>query len=80
LNPHYIDTDGPANHMGETLEDRIKEFHTYNSIPVLGLREGSWLEIKGRNITLKGNGKARLFRQNQQAEEIESGSDLSFVK
>ncbi|MEN9875901.1 MAG: hypothetical protein RLZZ529_898 [Bacteroidota bacterium] len=80
LNPHYIDTDGPANHMGETREDRIKEFHTYNSIPVLGLREGSWLEIKGGNITLKGNGKARLFRQNQQAEEIESGSDLSFVK
>ena len=80
LNPHYIDTDGPANHMGETREDRIKEFHTYNSIPVLGLREGSWLEIKGENITLKGNGKARLFRQNQQAEEIESGSDLSFVK
>jgi dipeptidase E len=80
LNPHYIDNDKPSNHMGETREDRIKEFHTFNSIPVLGLREGSWLEIKGDIITLKGNLKARLFRQNQTPEELESGSDLSFVK
>jgi dipeptidase E len=80
LNPHYIDTDGTANHMGETREDRIKEFHELNSIPVLGLREGSWLDIKGDSIVLKGNLKARLFRQNQQAEELESGTDLRFVK
>lgn len=80
LNPHFIDAEGPANHMGETREDRIKEFHAFNSIPVLGLREGSWLDIKGNTITLKGPLKARLFRQNQAPEELESGSDLSFVK
>jgi dipeptidase E len=80
LNPHYINFDGPENHMGETREDRIKEFHEFNSIPVLGLREGSWLDIKGDSIVLKGNLKARLFRQNQQAEELESGTDLRFVK
>jgi len=80
LNPHYINSDGPENHMGETREDRIKEFHAFNSIPVLGLREGSWLDIKGDSIVLKGNLKARLFRQNQQAEELESGTDLRFVK
>jgi len=80
LNPHFIDSEGLDTHMGETREDRIKEFHTFNSIPVLGLREGSWLEIKGDIITLKGNHKARLFRQNQTPEELESGSDLSFVK
>lgn len=80
LNPHYIDNDKPSNHMGESREDRIKEFHTFNSIPVLGLREGSWLEIKGETITLKGNLKARLFKQNQEPEELESGSNLSFIK
>ena len=80
LNPHYIDSDAPSNHMGETREARIKEFHAFNSIPVLGLREGSWLEIKGNAITLKGNLKARLFRQNQLPEELESGADLSFIK
>ena len=80
LNPHFIDSEGPDNHMGETREDRIKEFHVFNSIPVLGLREGSWLDIKGNSIVLKGNLKARLFRQNQLPEELESGTDLRFVK
>jgi dipeptidase E len=80
LNPHYIHNDKPSNHMGETREDRIKEFHTFNSIPVLGLLEGSWLEIKGETITLKGNLKARLFRENQEPEELESGSDLSYIE
>lgn len=80
LNPHYLDADKQSTHMGETRETRIKEFHAFNSVPVLGLREGSWLDVKGEKITLKGNLSARLFRQNQIPEELESGTDLSFIK
>ncbi|MBZ4036946.1 dipeptidase PepE [Flavobacterium sp. 17A] len=80
LNPHYLDADLQSKHMGETRETRIKEFHAFNSIPVLGLREGSWLEVKGEKITLKGDLKARLFRQNQEPEELETESDLSNLK
>lgn len=79
LNPHYLDPDANSQHMGETRETRIKEFHAFNSLPVLGLREGSWLDVKGEKITLKGNLQARLFRQNQLPEELETGSDLSFL-
>lgn len=80
INAHYLDPDLQSKHMGETRETRIKEFHAYNSIPVLGLREGSWLDVKGGTILLKGNLKALLFRQNRTPEEIEAESDLSTLK
>ena len=79
LNPHYLDADLQSKHMGETRETRIKEFHAFNNIPVLGLREGSWLEVKGDKIILKGDLSARLFRANRDAEELESGSDLGWI-
>lgn len=80
LNPHYLDPDTNSNHMGETRETRIREFHAYNSVPVLGLREGSWLDVKGDKITLKGNLTARLFKQNQTPLELDTESDLSSLK
>ncbi len=80
LNPHYLDADLQSKHMGETRETRIREFHAFNSVPVLGLREGSWLDVKGDAIVLKGDLSARLFRQGKDAEELASGSDLSWIK
>lgn len=70
LNPHYLDPDPNSTHKGETRETRIKEFHKFNSQPVLGLREGSWLEVLNGQITLKGDLTARLFQQEKEAVEI----------
>lgn len=64
LNPHYLDPDPNSTHKGETRETRIKEFHTINNIPVIGLREGSWLHIENQEIRLKGNLTARIFEKN----------------
>jgi dipeptidase E len=80
INPHYLDPVEGSTHMGETRETRIKEFHQFNSQPVVGLREGSWLEVRGSQILLKGNLQARLFRQGQETEEIVTGSDISWLK
>ncbi len=80
INPHYLDPIQGSTHMGETRETRINEFHCYNPQAVLGLREGSWLEVIGDTITLKGNLTARLFQQGKEPIELESGTDLSNLK
>lgn len=79
LNPHYLDPDLNSKHMGETRETRIKEFHAFNTTPVLGLREGSWLEVTGEKIILKGSLTARLFQQNQTPEEVAPETDLAYL-
>ncbi len=78
LNPHYLDPVENSTHMGETRETRIKEYHKFNKEPVLGLREGSWLEVKGDTITLRGEYTARLFRKDQEAVELPTNEILSF--
>ena len=80
LNPHYLDDNPESMHMGETRETRINEFHAFNTFPVLGLREGSWIEVKGDAMTLRGNLSARLFRQNKSATELETGTNLKDIK
>ena len=80
INPHYLDADLTSKHMGETRETRINEFHAFNNIPVLGLREGSWLEVKGTQITLRGGLPARLFKKGKEAIELASETDLSDLK
>lgn len=76
INPHYLDPDPNSTHKGETRETRIKEFHAFNSPPVVGLREGSWLDVKDDSIILKGDLRARIFEYNKEAYEIEAGTDL----
>jgi len=77
LNPHYLDPDPGSTHMGETRQTRILEFHVQNTEPVIGLREGAWLRVTGPAMQLKGTSGARLFRRDQEPEELAAGSDLS---
>ena len=80
INPHYLDPIEGSTHMGETRETRIKEFHAYNNQPVIGLREGSWITVTGNKRTLKGTLQARIFEYNKAPYEIETNSDLEFLK
>ncbi|MEL6810915.1 MAG: dipeptidase PepE [Bacteroidota bacterium] len=77
VNPHYLDPIPGDTHMGETRETRIKEFHTQNNIPVVGLREGSWLRVMGEHIELKGPHTMRIFQQHKDPYEAD---DMSFIK
>ena len=80
INPHYLDPIEGSTHMGETRETRINEFHHFNPQPVVGLREGSWLEVKGNSVKLKGTLTARIFKRNETPIEVEPETELNNLK
>jgi dipeptidase E len=80
INPHYLDPIEGSTHMGETRETRINEFHHFNPQPVMGLREGSWLEVKGDSILLKGTLTARIFKRNEKPIEVIPETELNDLK
>jgi dipeptidase E len=78
INPHYIDADPESTHKGETREQRLTEYLEENSIPVAGLREGSWFEVDEDKCTLCGSAGMKLFRRNEEPAEFVAG-DASFL-
>ncbi|MGZ0200252.1 dipeptidase PepE [Streptomyces sp. RM1] len=78
INPHYLDPAPESTHMGETREERLTQFLEENAVPVLGLREGTWLVREDDRLELAGAAAgARLFRRGAAPEEYGPGTDLS---
>ncbi|WP_431911283.1 Type 1 glutamine amidotransferase-like domain-containing protein, partial [Amycolatopsis thermoflava] len=73
----YLDPDPGSTHMGETREERIEQFLEENDVPVLGLREGTWLRREDQSLTLGGDESgARLFRRGSEPAELRPGANL----
>jgi dipeptidase E len=78
INPHYLDADTGSTHKGETRATRIKEFQTFNAEVVVGLREGSWIQVKDTEVTLQGDLPAAIFEPGQQTYELSPTSHFKF--
>jgi dipeptidase E len=82
LNPHYINETREGFH-GETRDQRIGEFLKLNpDVPVVGLAEGTALQLEGDKLAYLGNGSSVLFRNENgaiQKTAIEVDTDLSFL-
>ncbi|SEW36718.1 dipeptidase E [Chitinophaga sp. YR573] len=78
LNPHYMDPIPGVLHMGESRETRIREFQVQQPLPVVGLREGSWIRVKGETITLEGSEPAKIFEAGKDAYELSVGKEIIF--
>lgn len=78
INPHFIDADPNSTHKGETREQRIAEYLEENTVPVVGLREGSWLEVIDNSYLLRGRSGAVLFAPGQSPHEIDPNTQLEF--
>jgi dipeptidase E len=76
ISPHYLDPDPSSTHMGETQEERIQQFLEENELPVVGLREGSFLRVESGSTVLKGKRAARVFRRGHSPLEVQPGSEL----
>ena len=84
INCHYLDADPASMHMGETREQRLREFHEENDAAVVGLREGSILEVARSDsgvasATLAGTAGARVFRRGLDPVEHAPGSSLDYL-
>jgi dipeptidase E len=76
INPHYLDAEASSRHMGETREQRLREYLEENDTPVVALREGAWLLLEGEGLRLEGQNGARIFRPRQEPEEVPPGTAL----
>ncbi len=77
INPHYLDPKPDLlQHMGETRDTRLKEYLHFNDIPVVALREGSYIHAIDKNWILKGKFSARLYFDLNTIKEIETGTNL----
>ncbi|MFF0223631.1 dipeptidase PepE [Streptomyces sp. NPDC004629] len=80
INPHYLDASPDSTHMGETRAERLEQFLEENDVPVVGLREGTWLRRADDRLTLGGTSAgAVLFRRGETPEELAAGRDLSHL-
>jgi len=83
INPHYFSgpiyfqgPDGVIPYAGETRDDRLREFHEMNDVPVLGIREGGILRVEDRTGVIKGTAGATLFRKSQAPLVFEVGDAI----
>lgn len=76
INPHYTEATIPG-HGGESRDQRIEEYLAMNpAMPVVGLREGSLLHVKGDRVELAGKGM-KLFRSGAAPKEFTGGTQMS---
>lgn len=68
INPHYLDPDPATSHKGETRDQRLAEFHQEQDTPVIGLREGAYINIDtnfatNHELYIGGINGAKIFRK-----------------
>jgi dipeptidase E len=80
INPHYTNA-LPAGHQGETRMQRIEELLVANpAMSVLGLPEGDWLEVSGKQVRLHGPHAATVFHNGEAPSTLDSGSMFTTLR
>ncbi len=76
INAHFTDAHPPG-FQGETRRERLAEFLAANpAATVVGLPEGSWLDVAGPRATVGGAHAAVVFRAGRDPVDAPVGTDL----
>jgi dipeptidase E len=75
INPHYVELDGAP--FAHSRDKRIGEFLHENDVPVVGLREGAWLDVRDDSVAVGGPTGGRLFQRGAEPRDLLRGHDLS---
>jgi dipeptidase E len=85
VNPHYYaghnfvkQGDAIVEHFSETRDDRLREFHEENEMPVVGLWEAGLLRCDGVRVILSG-APARVFRRGERPIDVDPGAELTVL-
>jgi dipeptidase E len=77
VNPHYPAADAHNGPLREARDRRLGEFLDENDVPVVGLCEGSWLQVSGTRATLGGTAGGRVLTRGHAPRDIQPGDDLT---
>jgi dipeptidase E len=77
VNPHYPAASTGDDHLRRARDRRLSEFLEENDVPVLGLCEGSWLQVSGTTATLGGTSGGRVFTRGDDPRDVQPGDDVS---
>jgi dipeptidase E len=76
VNPHYLETDPAMAPGSETRDMRIAEYHVVRDNPVVGIEEGTMVRVEAGIATVRGTGRAKLFRRGQDLAWVPAGARL----
>jgi dipeptidase E len=77
VNPHYPAASTHEGPLRDARDRRLGEFLEENDVPVLGLCEGSWLQVSGTRAMLGGTASGRVFARGQAPSDVRPGDDLT---
>jgi dipeptidase E len=77
VNPHYPAGSTLDGQMRQARDSRLAEFLEENDVPVIGLCEGSWLQVSGMRAALGGTAGARIFARGCAPRDVQPGDDVT---
>lgn len=77
INPHYAEVDPGSAAYAASRDQQIGEFLQENDVPVVGLREGAWLDVRPNSIRVGGPTGGRLFQRGSDPRDLSRGRELT---